>query len=124
MKHTVEQFLKLETRVWNAMKAGDMEMDARLLTDDFLGVYQTGIAGKLEHCQQLENGPTVASYEIREPRILVLSENSVLLSYLATWTRMSSANAGDIETMYVSSIWRNSDGGWRNVFSQDTPVGG
>ena len=124
MEHTVDKFLRLETRVWNAMKTGDMKMDAQLLTDDFLGVYKTGFAGKCKHCQQLENGPTVASYELREPRLLVLSEHLVLLSYLALWTRMNSANAGETEKMYVSSIWRNRDGEWRNVFSQDTPVDG
>ena len=37
--------------------------------------------------------------------------------YLARWTRRGVETA---EAMYVSSIWRRDDDGWRNIFSQDT----
>jgi hypothetical protein len=77
----VEQFVELESRVWNALVAGDPEADAAMLTDDFVGVYETGISGKTEHYRQLENGPIVEHYEILEPRIMVISGRSVMLSY-------------------------------------------
>lgn len=114
---TTALFVELESRVWEAFVAGDPEADAAMLTDDFVGVYETGVCGKAEHCKQLEKGPIVESYEFLEPRILVVSDSSVMLSYLAEWTR-----PGDSEPkrMYVSSLWQESEGSWKNCFSQDT----
>lgn len=115
----VERFIELESRVWNALVAGDPEADAAMLTDDFVGIYGTGVSGKTEHRQQLENGPIVEHYEILEPRIKVISGRSVMLSYLAEWTRPGNPK---LERMYVSSLWQESDGEWKNSFSQDTIV--
>lgn len=114
---TVERFVELESLVWEALAAGDMEADAAMLADNFVGVYDIGISGKAEHCRQLEGGPTIGSYEILEPRILVISECAVLLCYLAEWSRPESSK---IQRMYVSSLWQESGGSWKNVFSQDT----
>lgn len=113
----VNFFLELETRVWSALTSGDITSDEKLLADDFLGVYSSGTAGKAEHAGQLRDGPTVAAYSLSNARTQVLAEGVVLLTYLAYWTR---GGANKQETMYVTSIWRQSDGVWLNVFSQDT----
>ncbi len=110
-------FLDLETRVWQALARGDAATDSDLLTEDFLGVYATGFATREDHTGQLANGPTVASYQITDPRLLPLGPGRALLAYRATYTRTGHTEP---ETMYVSSIWENRDGAWRNTFSQDT----
>ena len=119
MNYSVDEFVDLEKKVWEALRNGDSESDADLLTDDFLGVYDTGFSGKLEHCGQLSDGPVVSTYEILEPRILILSERLVLLSYLASWTKPES---NKLEKMYVTSIWKQTASGWKNLFSQDTGI--
>ena len=118
MSHTVETFVSLESQVWEALRIGDPQRDAALLTEDFLGVYETGFSDRQNHCDQLKNGPIVARYAITDPRITVLSEEIVLLAYLAEWSRPASPES--TEYMYISSIWRRSGSGWRNIFSQDT----
>ncbi len=118
--YSVDQFVSLEQRVWTALKTGDSAIDGEMLTDDFLGVYSDGFAGKSEHVNQLRHGPTIHDYKIVEPRIITLAEDVVLLSYRAIFSRISSANTGPVESMLVSSIWREFPGGWRNIFSQDT----
>ena len=120
MSATVDQFLALESAVWSALAAGDAAADARLLADDFLGVYSTGFAGKDEHVDQLRSGPTVASYELSEARIQTLAEGMVLLAYRADWVRRAKGNEQASETMYVTSIWQRQGAVWRNIFSQDT----
>ena len=122
-KLTIQQFLALEKQVWEAFLAGDPLADSKLLADNFLGVYSTGYFGKLEHCEQLRRGPIVAQYELHDPRILVLASDTVLLSYLALWTRAGSSALAQTEKMYVSSLWQRIDGTWKNVFSQDTTAG-
>ncbi len=121
---TIEQILHLERAVWSALASGDLEADARLLADDFLGVYSSGFAGKEAHTGQLQDGPTVAAYELSEARLLELSKDVVLLSYRANWVRQKGRGVGEVETMYITSIWRHNDGEWKNIFSQDTRAEG
>jgi hypothetical protein len=88
---TVQQFVILESQVWDAFVAGDSEADARVLADNFIGVYSTGFSNRAEHCAPLRDGPIAQRYEIRDPRILVLSDSLVMLMYLAVWERANSA---------------------------------
>lgn len=119
-KPDVDFFLRLETRVWDALVAGDANADERLLSDDFLGVYSTGFAGKSEHIAQLATGPSAASYTLSEARIRELGEGVVLMSYFVHWSRPNRRSGEVQDSMYISSIWKESEGDWRNIFSQDT----
>jgi hypothetical protein len=118
----LDAFIELETRVWDALRRGDAEADARLLGEDFFGVYPSGFADRSDHAGQLANGPTVAEFELNDARLMVLSDDFVLLSYRADWHRFSSGERSPAESMYVSSLWSHRVGGWVNVFSQDSPV--
>ncbi|MEM7117622.1 MAG: DUF4440 domain-containing protein [Chloroflexota bacterium] len=118
----IERFLALETAVWEALKNGDAQADAALLADHFLGVYPSGFATKSDHSEQVEAGPTVANYQLLEPRLILLSDSLVLLSYLAHWQRVKNGQVGSLEKMYVSSLWEQTDAGWKSLFSQDTPA--
>jgi hypothetical protein len=117
----IDEFLRLETEVWRALVDGDARADARLLSEDFLGVYPTGFADRSDHVGQLDDGPTVAQFELSEERLLPLSDSVVLFSYRAAFRRLRAAEASEPEAMYVSSVWCRRDGRWVNVFSQDTP---
>ena len=114
----IEFFVDLESQVWDALVAGDAAADEALLTSDFAGVYPTGFADRAEHVGELAAGPTVAAYAINDARLIRVSASAVLLCYRADYRRVS----GPDETMYISSLWIERDGNWRNRFSQDTPA--
>ena len=114
----LDGFLALETQVWEALVAGDPAADAALLTEDFLGVYPSGFAGRADHAGQLEAGPVMISYQLDSARLMVIGADHVLLSYRATYARVGGAG----EVMFISSLWQCIDGNWRNSFSQDTPA--
>jgi hypothetical protein len=114
-------FVELETRVWDALRRGDADEDARLLADDFLGVYPSGFADRSDHVGQLANGPTVAEFALHEARLMVLSDDNVMLAYRAEYRRIHAGVPGPLESMYITSLWSRRDGNWRNVFSQDSP---
>lgn len=118
----LHELVELESKVWDALRRGDAATDARLLAEDFLGVYPSGFADRSDHAAQLENGPTVADFELHDARLMVLSETDVLLAYRAEWHRLRNGTRGDHETMYVSSLWSRRAGRWVNVFSQDSPA--
>lgn len=118
----LEEVVRLETAVWQALADGDAAADRRLLSDDFIGVYPTGFADRKSHVEQLVDGPTIASFALRDPRMLTVSESAVILSYRAEFERPTAAAVSEVESMYVSSLWCRRDGAWLNVFSQDTPT--
>jgi hypothetical protein len=122
--YEIEHFIKLERAVWQALKDGDATADARLLSDDFRGVYRTGMAAKSDHLAQLQRGPSVAWYELSNPEMMVLGEGLVALSYFAHWARAPLQSATEPESMVITSIWRLQQGAWKNVFSQDTDLRG
>jgi hypothetical protein len=111
-------FLALETRVWEALVLGDAKADTALLTPDFLGVYPSGFSGRDDHAGQLAAGPVMQEYALDQARLLVIGKDDVLLSYRATCARVG----GNTEVMFITSLWQQHDGGWRNSFSQDTPA--
>jgi hypothetical protein len=108
-----------EIGVWEALVRGDAQADDAALDDKFLGVYSDGFSGKIDHVQQLANGPTVAAYELSDLRVLPLGKDHAVLSYRALFLRRRHTAP---EAMYVSSIWQRTKQGWINVFSQDTPA--
>ncbi len=117
----IEEFVALETGVWDALVSGNGAADAALLSEDFLGVYETGFSNRAEHAAMLDNGPIVVTYRIEETTLRVISDKAALLCYLACYTRP--ADPGKEERMYVSSLWEEIDGQWLNTFSQDTDTG-
>ncbi|MFY0618810.1 MAG: nuclear transport factor 2 family protein [Shimia sp.] len=109
----------LEIQVWDALVSGDGNADGALLTEDFLGVYPDGFAGKDAHVQQLDHGASVADYRLSAVQIRQTGPNSALLIYRADYLRTGSASW---EAMLISSLWENRANRWLNSFSQDTPL--
>jgi len=109
-------FITLEQQVWDALCRGDGEADAKLLAENFLGVYHSGFASKAEHVGQIANGPVVSQVELETPRLMRLSPDVALLAYRARWHDGN----GNPRRAYITSIWERGKEGWRNIFSQDT----
>jgi hypothetical protein len=118
----LDAFLALETQVWEALCRGDAAADGRLLSEDFLGVYPSGFANRADHVGQLADGPTVVDFELFDARLMVLSDDDVMLSYRAECHEITAGQRSERETMYISSLWCRRSGAWVNVFSQDTPA--
>lgn len=115
----LSEILELETRVWQALVAGDPMADGQMLTTDFLGVYPSGFSTKSDHCGQLSDGPVMASFVLNQAHLKKISTDAFLLSYCAEYLRTGRV---DKEVMYVTSLWERSADGWLNSFSQDTPA--
>jgi hypothetical protein len=114
----LDRAIAREGAVWQALVDGDAAADAAALADEFLGVYTDGFSDKEGHVAQLAHGPTIARFAIETARFIDLGPDHYLLAYRARYARPGGAD----EVMYVSSLWRQLDGQWRNIFSQDTPV--
>ncbi len=111
--------LELESAVWQALVDGDRAADEALLAERFLGVYPTGFADRSQHGQQLADGPSMAEYSILSPSVQEITDGDLLLSYEAQYRTTPD---GELERMFVSSLWSKRQERWLNVFSQDTPA--
>ncbi|MBO9477528.1 nuclear transport factor 2 family protein [Shimia sp. R11_0] len=116
-KDMKSRLVALETQVWEALVRGDSAADGALLTDDFLGVYPDGFAGKEAHTGQVSDGPSFAAYDLSDLHLRQISESAGLLSYRAAYQRVDSEVW---EVMLITSLWELREGQWRNSFSQDT----
>lgn len=116
-----ETLLALETQVWEALVTGDGDADGALLSEDFIGVYHDGFAGKEAHTGQLDGGATAVEYRLSEVQVRPTGTESGLLIYRADYLRVGKS---DWEVMLVSSLWERRNGSWVNSFSQDTPLTG
>jgi len=110
----------LERQVWEALKNGDVNADDNLLSDDFLGVYETGISSKEDHLEQLRNGPVISSYEIGSAQLIRLGPEIVSLTYSATAIFLKNEAQDTQNLFYITSIWARRLNKWVNIFSQDT----
>lgn len=97
----IDELVEYEKRVWQALVAGDQKSDAELLDDEFLGVYPSGYASKQDHVDQLAGGPSIASFNLSDFRVIELGNDHAILSYQADYIRF---NARISETVMVSSI--------------------
>lgn len=113
------EILALETKVWQALVAGDPEADGRMLSEDFLGVYPSGFSDKAGHCEQLNAGPVMADYRLSDAQLRVIAGDAVLLCYRAAYRPAASQ---EWKEMLISSLWEQGEDGWLNTFSQDTPT--
>ena len=110
----------MEKQVWEALKNGDVNADASLLSDDFLGVYEDGFSTKEDHLAQLRNGPIISSYKIGSIRLLQLGPEIVSLTYSATAIFLKNDTQDSQNLLYITSIWARRFNKWVNIFSQDT----
>jgi len=115
----LDTILAMEHRVWLALITGDAAEDHALLSEDFLGVYPSGFADRADHAGQLDDGPSVAAYQLSQIQARAIGADHALLSYRAVYRRQGQSVE---EAMYVSSLWQRNGDSWRNIFSQDTPA--
>ena len=120
LKHDLKFFLGLEIQVWEALKNGDKNADSNLLSDDFLGVYETGLSSKEDHLELLRNGPIISCYEIGSSQLIQLGPEIASLTYSATATFLKNEEQDAQVLLYITSIWARRLNKWVNIFSQDT----
>ena len=86
----LDSFIELESSVWDALRRGDAEEDARLLADDFLGVYPQRVRGSIGPCRPAGERPDGCG--LRATRRAAdgdLRRTTCCFSYRADWHRLA-----------------------------------
>ncbi len=113
-------FIEKEKEVWEALKHKDKAAANRLLADDFVGMYDFGFFNKSEWVKQIDDQYTVDDYTIMNPKVLHPSPTTALLLYTSTCKGTGEWSEFCSHASRISDLWVERDGGWLDLFSQDT----
>jgi len=121
-----KELIALEEQQWKANREADGEFYRRYCADDFIIVSTFGVLTKDQVLAQFERGnvnPFLRT-DMEDPRVLVLGEDSALLSYKETIEASVDAEGGARRTfsIYATTVYRRTSDGWRFVFHQQTPL--
>lgn len=106
--------LDTEKRVWKAADTRDMEFYRDYLAPEALVVSPRGILDREGILRDLvENPNELPAYTITDPKVVSLGEEGAVLAYTVSFGG---------QTIFVSTVYARSDGRWRAVFHQRTPV--
>ncbi|GAA1714456.1 nuclear transport factor 2 family protein [Fodinicola feengrottensis] len=117
MNEIEKTVLALEEHMLAADAAYDPEFFRVTCADDFLTVSTAGVASKEQVVEMYaQGGPAGRRNEINDPRILIVNEESAVLTY-----RLVSTAGDTTVTIFSTSVYRREADGWRMVFLQQTP---
>lgn len=114
-------FIAKEKEDWEALKNKDKAAAARLLADDFVGMYDTGYSTKSEWMKQIDGRYTLDDYSIEDVKLLHPSPTMALLLYKAICKGTGEWSEFCSRPEYVSDLFVERNGQWLALFSQDTP---
>ncbi|SRR6266498_608726 len=126
MSDIEKELLALEEQQWKANRDADAGFYERYCTDDFIIVGAFGVLTKDQVLAQFRRGninPFLRT-EMEDPRVLVIGEDSALLTYKETIEASIDADGGKVRTfsIYATTVCRRTRDGWRFVFHQQTPL--
>jgi hypothetical protein len=112
MAKLVQDILEVEKKAWEGVKNSDPNAMKALLSDEFLEVTESGRRNLQEALKSYAEPAGFKTYQLSEIKVISLSTNSAVLSYLAKMDSKSSA--------YVCAVYVNRGQGWKLVHWQAT----
>jgi hypothetical protein len=111
-----EELVSLERRMWDANVAGDGGYYDRMLGDDAVAVSPWGVLDKAAVVAGVTaNRRPYLGYELDQERCVRVGADGAVLTYRAVVRA-----EGFGHTVYATSVYERSGGGWRGVFHQQS----
>ena len=118
----IDQLIQLETQSWVAWKAQDAAFFEDFLADDHVELGPNGALGKADVVRFIRgHACQVASYEIGQPTVTLVSPTSAVLVYRARQDTRCGGQAVPSPT-WATSLYALRDGKWRNVLYEQIPA--
>ncbi|MEX2169455.1 MAG: nuclear transport factor 2 family protein [Pirellulales bacterium] len=111
-----------ETKLIDAINEKDKAAIGELLADEAMSITSRGKHTTKQIIDALEE-ISFSDYKISDAKAFSVSEDVAILTYTFTWTGESAGQSSRTTTAYATSIWKQTGGGWRSVFYQETPAG-
>jgi len=109
----------LERQGWQALSDGRGGEYYRVnLAEDALMAFPFGLMGRDDAIAAMEQAPPWATFELVDPRVVELTEDSAVVVYLANAQRAGQ----EPYSATISSTFVRRDGRWLLAFHQQTPA--
>lgn len=115
-----DTLLTLKEQALDATKNSNTAFYQSYLSDDAIAIVPFGVFNKDALVQQMgsSNSP-FQSKRIDDTRVIVLSPESGIVTYKATYESKSDQKEF---TVFVTTVYSRIDGKWKGVFYQQTPL--
>jgi hypothetical protein len=115
----LEALLEIEERGWQALSSIDMRFCERWLDDDALLVVPGMVVDRPTFLAAVPQEPPWSSHRIDKARVVSFTPECAALVY-----EVAARREGEPEYVaLVTSVYVETDTGWRLVFHQQTPSG-
>ena len=116
----LEQLLvQLEREGWEALSCGrGGEYYREHLADNALMAFPFGVMSRDAAIEAIESAPPWATFEIEDPQVVALTDDSAVVVYRATAQRAGQEPYSAV----ISSTFVRRDGAWKLAFHQQTPA--
>ncbi|WP_188111394.1 nuclear transport factor 2 family protein [Nocardioides antri] len=115
----LDELVRMETEGWQALTtpSGADYYDEHL-TANAMMAFPFGVMGREEAVESLRAGDPWASFEISEPQVVELTDDSAILVYRASAQR----EGAPAYTAVMTSVFVREDGRWLLAFHQQSPT--
>ena len=111
--------VELEREGWEALSSGrGGEYYREHLADTALMAFSFGVMTRDQAIAAMESAPPWASFEMKDPRVVELTEDSGVVVYAVEARR----EGQEPYSAVVSSTFVRQDGAWKLAFHQQTPA--
>lgn len=113
--------LSLKEQALEATKQADATFYTHYLDDSAIAIVPFGIFNKNAIVQQMgSSNSQFKSSRIEDTRVIVLTPESGIVTYKATYTK----EGGMSSVVFVTTVYAKINGVWKGVFYQQTPMTG
>lgn len=120
MNHVEETLLSLKEQALEATKNQDANFYNNYLADDAIAIVPFGVFNKEAIVQQMASANSAfKSTKIEGARAIVLSQDSGVVTYKATFESTKDGKAFDV---FVTTVYAKIAGVWKGIFYQQTPM--
>ena len=114
-----QTLIALEEQAWQALSQGTgADFYQQNLAPDAVMVFPFGVMTREQTIASLQTAVPWSRYQLEEPHVLPLGEDSAILSYRATAQRTGEPPY----VAYMTTVFVKHDGSWQTAFHQQTPV--
>jgi hypothetical protein len=106
-----------EKGLWAAWKNNDIVTFKAILTDDVVGVSESGVSGKAEVLSRLSSKScALTDYSLEDFKLTMVDKDTALLTFKGSYA----CGGQNRRSGFFSTIFTNRRGKWMNVFCQET----
>jgi len=105
-----------ERATWEATRTKDKSMLTSLLAEDYKEVSDTGVKGKAEALQTLDDG-VITGYWLDDVRVMEQDRHLAVITYKVRIEGVYKGQTFPPKLFYTTSIWMNRNGNWQAVLS-------